>query len=197
MTDKSYGAGNALKQQCYTGPDLTRGIGLCKPGTRICSNKQWTKCIGEQLPVTESCDGADNDCDGVIDEGCSCEDGQTQVCSLDVGACQVGTQKCVSGQWSGICSGVLPVSDTCNGIDDDCDGLADVKYNTHEPLEQSCYDGIAGTESNAPCKPGVRYCHKGSYAGQICRGQHIPAPKEVCVNSVDDNCNGVVDADCD
>ena len=35
--------------------------------------------------ATEVCDGADNDCDGSTDPGCSCTDGSTRPCGQDDG----------------------------------------------------------------------------------------------------------------
>ncbi|HIB83573.1 MAG TPA: hypothetical protein EYO59_02930 [Chromatiaceae bacterium] len=44
----------------------------------------------------------------------------------NIGACQEGTRTCSSGAF-GACDGqVLPTIETCNGVDDDCEGTADV-----------------------------------------------------------------------
>jgi hypothetical protein len=69
-----------LTRQCYTGPEGTLNVGVCAPGTQICNTGQWYGrretgnytvgvCSGETVPSQEVCDGADNDCDGVIDYG--------------------------------------------------------------------------------------------------------------------------------
>ncbi|MBU1244225.1 SUMF1/EgtB/PvdO family nonheme iron enzyme, partial [Myxococcota bacterium] len=45
------------------------GVGACTGGTEYCSAGIWgPTCVGEVLPRTETCDGADNDCDIGIDE---------------------------------------------------------------------------------------------------------------------------------
>ncbi len=67
----------------------------------------------------ERCDGVDDDCDGSID------DHLTRACGTDVGECVAGTQTCRSGDW-GQCQGsVDPVTETCDRLDDDCDGVTD------------------------------------------------------------------------
>src|SRR3989339_253670 len=56
-----------------------------------------------------------------------CINGTTQNCGSNVGECQQGTQTCVSGAWSPICAGeITPEAEICgNGLDEDCDGVAD------------------------------------------------------------------------
>ena len=69
-----------LTRQCYTGPEGTLNVGVCAPGTQACNRGQWygrspqggqvvDLCGGEVVPSVEICDGADNDCDGVVDYG--------------------------------------------------------------------------------------------------------------------------------
>ena len=59
-------------QSCYSGPQGTQGVGICKAGMQTCAQdgKSWGPCMGEVDPGMEGghCnDGLDNDCNGVVD----------------------------------------------------------------------------------------------------------------------------------
>jgi len=63
--------------------------------------------------------------------GCQCYAGEARACypvddaTLDVGICSAGRQSCRSGGWSECRGAVLPGFETCNDLDDDCDGWTD------------------------------------------------------------------------
>jgi hypothetical protein len=59
------------------------------------------------------------------DAGCS--EGETRECSTSVGVCEVGGQTCEDGQW-GPCSGQTSSEETCDGADNDCDGMVDEDF---------------------------------------------------------------------
>lgn len=63
----------AAARSCYDGPAGTMGIGACQAGLQHCGDQgAWGACDGQRLPATgEVCgDGADNDCNGEVDDGC-------------------------------------------------------------------------------------------------------------------------------
>ena len=43
--------------------------GRCQSGHQICDGYMWTECIDVVRPAVETCNGDDDDCDGLIDEG--------------------------------------------------------------------------------------------------------------------------------
>jgi streptogramin lyase len=57
------------RRECYEGPEGTRGVSACRPGRRHCWDERWGPCEGQVLPVFELCNGEDDDCDGIADEG--------------------------------------------------------------------------------------------------------------------------------
>jgi hypothetical protein len=62
---------NATTQSCYDGPAGTMGKGVCKAGTQTCIGSLGS-CDGEVKPAAvENCfNDLDDDCDGVVNNGC-------------------------------------------------------------------------------------------------------------------------------
>jgi hypothetical protein len=125
----------------------------------------------------EVCNGIDDNCNGVIDEGIA----ETPT-TCGVGACAAtGTLSCVGGVMVDTCTPVTPTAEVCNGIDDNCNGVVD------ENLTRPITCGVGGCAST-----GTETCTAGVWGGNTCTPGTPTA--EVC-NGIDDNCNGVVDDD--
>jgi len=87
-----------------------------------------TNCPPGQEAMGEFCNGKDDDCDGLVDEGFTncqdpdrCQNGRERDCSTE---CGQGTQVCISEVWSE-CQTMTLNEEFCNLADDDCDGQVD------------------------------------------------------------------------
>ena len=172
----------ACNLPCYTGPVGTAGQGPCGTGVTLCDeNDIVIKCEGEVLPWEETCNSIDDDCDGVIDNNLT-EEWAYQSCGTDLGICNAGTEECHDGRR--VCEGREDgAQEVCNGLDDDCDGLAD----NNLPLEL-CYTGDPETLAFGECRAGFINCVDGQ---EMCLHQKTPTT-EIC-DGLDNDCDGLVD----
>ncbi len=158
-----------------TGGTCGTNEGACQTGTWTCSSGHLV-CSGSIDPLPEVCDGVDNDCNGQTDEA-TFDTGD--LCGTNLGACQVGTTVCENGHV--VCQGDIgPQPETCDGLDNDCDGIAD-----NNLTDEGARCGVTNV---GPCEYGTTRCESGHL---VCSGNIDPEP-EVC-DGIDNDCNGTID----
>lgn len=169
--------------------------GLCSVGKRTCKDGKPGECVEFKAPAAEACSAAgqpaaDENCNGMIDETCTCTAGEMRPCyngrdgTLNIGKCVAGTQTCSNGVLGTCTNAVLPSPESCanSGSDDDCDGMLD----NVATLGSACV--VAA--NMGPCRAGLLQCQAGK-AELACVATLSPTA-ETC-NNLDDDCNGQVD----
>jgi hypothetical protein len=175
-------------------------VGACLPGWHDANGDGDTVDGGDGCEyecdfqsAQEACNGDDDDCDGVVDEGVV---PPTNFCR-QIGACAGATAAC-GGDPGWTCDypdtvstdgmgNIVPES-TCDGIDNDCDGPVD---ESHPQKNAACNDGEQGTCLD----PGVFECDTADPSGPVvCNAvdNETMGTAETC-NGLDDDCDGVVD----
>ncbi len=166
---------------------------VCKAGKWTCDYSAVQKQEPAFEPIEVTCDGLDNDCDGMTDE-IKPEPGSKHRCKTD-GVCGGDNARlvqavCIDG-WKCDYSqvpGYQATETLCDDLDNDCNGKTDELW----------------PDKGAPCTVGKGACKASGKL--ICSSDHTklvcsatpgtPADKDKCGNNKDDDCNGVTDDYC-
>jgi hypothetical protein len=186
--------GTTVDEDCDTHvdegfPDLaavcSAGTGACLAGgVRVCA-ADGLSTVCNAVPGTgtpETCNAADDDCDGAIDNGFhvgeGCDGADSDLCIEGVFACNgAGAAACSDNTDSTI--------DLCDGANNDCDA-ASADGSEDSRINQSC-DGGADTDV---CLEGTTSCAGGAIA---CSDASASTTEACGGNAADEDCDGAVD----
>ncbi|HEX5657001.1 MAG TPA: MopE-related protein, partial [Polyangiales bacterium] len=131
--------------------------------------------VGACVPASEKCNQLDDDCNGQIDdiEAKQCNTGLPGACAAGNYGCTANGQACIPQTYG--------KSETCNQIDDDCNGKVD------DGISCMCsptFGEICGDNLDNDCDGKV---------DEDCTQTCTPGAQEYCFNAVDDDCDGKID----
>lgn len=130
----------------------------CVPAGASADADDPASCL-PRASVDSTCDGVDDDCSGQVDEDFV---GGSAACG--VGACvRRGALTCTNGVIHNACTPLNPAAndESCNGVDDDCDGQVDEEFATSVCVPtlarclhgtSRCFSGVRSCEPAASCR---------------------------------------------
>ncbi len=152
--------------------------------------------------ATEFCDGKDNDCNGLVDDGAT--DFSTFYADADgdgFGTAETSESACTapagfvsdSSDCDDTAAAVNPAAtEVCNGVDDDCDGTVDVgAVDMITWYQDGDSDGYGGVFTEASCEQPAGYVNNSDDCDDA-NAAAYPGNPETC-DGVDNDCNGTVD----
>ncbi|MBE2251378.1 MAG: putative metal-binding motif-containing protein [Myxococcus sp.] len=174
------------------GRRMSAGLSSCQPiSGRVTNDSDCDDAVFAVRPgATEACNGVDDNCNGLVDEGLPTQnwwvdadvDGYGRATAQAVASCGVVAGSVTNNLDCNDASfAVKPgVAESCNNVDDNCNGLTD---EGNPGGGASCLTGQAGV-----CNAGTQTCVTGALS---CVRNVNPSP-ERC-NGLDDDCSGAAD----
>ena len=160
-----------MRLPCVRGTD---GWDPCPVGL-VCEDSY---CVRQTcVPVDEICNGEDDDCDGVVDNGHDLDEDGFTWCGggeMERADCDDSQPAAHPGDAD---RGIAPVTETCDGLDNDCDGMVDegdLCTAGKECVERRCVNPNDCTLIGNECLP-----------GEIC-DTSLPEPR--CVDAMGMDC---------
>ena len=151
----------------------TCGTGECEHTVDNCANGQVQTCDEMEGAADEQCNLKDDDCDGETDE---LSDLKQTTCGM--GVCEHSVDNCIGGVPNPCDPMEGKTDETCNLLDDDCDGSTDE------------VDDLGQTECGlGECKHTADNCIDG--VAQTC--DEMEGTTEETCNLLDDDCDGSTD----
>ena len=199
-------------RNCGTRPNASPancGVGgcvfACTPGffDRNADMNDGCECESS----AEVCDGEDNDCNGIVDDGdpailCPSPEGADGACAgrACIYQCQVGHVDIDGDLRAGPdgtgCECAPSGEEVCDGLDNDCDGLVDAE--DEDLVTELCEEQRGVCQgARAGCFEGEELaCGPDAYARGADERSSRWAPIDASCDRVDNDCDGIVDENC-
>jgi hypothetical protein len=166
----------------------------CAPGFVDLDRDPTTGCEYACTPqsATEICNGVDDNCNGMIDEGVTPPAGFCRTAGL----CAGSTARCsgAAGFTCGYPAAVeldpmtgqpVAVETRCDGLDNNCNGAADESFPN---LGLSCTNGGVGA-----CGASGTYVCNAGMTSTVCNAPAVGAAQPELCDGVDNDCDGSID----
>ncbi|MEZ4321740.1 MAG: MopE-related protein [Myxococcota bacterium] len=161
---------------------------VCAGSVQVCTAGTWVEPDYGQLADygTDTCDGLDNDCNGVADDAPGAPPATLQdgVCAGAVQVCD-GLGGWMDPDYAAYSAAYASTDDSCDGLDNDCNGIIDDALATIAPLAD-LQDGVcAGARKACDGSGGWMEPDYALYSADY-------APTDDC-DGLDNDCNGQLD----